>query len=271
MLFFFRMNPRCSLAGLIFCLFCLSAIAQQPAPSGLQGYQDLERWREQQIPAWMNDFGNLERYREADASLKPPGPDEQRIVFMGDSITDGWNLAKYFPGKPYVNRGISGQTTPQMLIRFREDVISLQPKVVVILAGINDLAGNTGPMSLEETEANYASMADLARAHGIAVVLSSVTPTHNYTEKAAIIFPKHPHEKILALNAWLKDYAAKNGDVYLDYFDAMVDDRGMLQRDLALDGLHPNAAGYAIMAPLAQKAIEKALSSSAQSSKAAAQ
>jgi lysophospholipase L1-like esterase len=180
-------------------------------------------------------------------------------VFFGDSITDLWKLDEYFPGKPYINRGIGGQTTSQMLVRFRQDVIDLQPKVVVILAGTNDIAGNTGPMRLEDIEANYASFAELARAHDIRVVLSSVLPVHNYTPSSQDFFAQRSPEKILKLNRWLKDYSAANGVVYLDYFGAVVDDKGLLKRDLADDGLHPNVEGYKLMAPLAQAAIEKAL------------
>jgi len=208
---------------------------------------------------WMNDFADLGRYREANAHLAAPLPGENRVVFMGDSITDAWHLDEYFPGKPYVNRGIGGQTTPQMLIRFRPDVIDLQPKVVVILAGTNDIAGNTGPMRLEDIENNYASMADLARAQGIRVVFSSVIPVNNYTPRAELLFAQRPPEKILELNRWVKDYCAKNGYIYLDYFSAMVDEKGLLKKDLAQDGLHPNPTGYKIMAPLLQAAIEKAL------------
>jgi len=158
-----------------------------------------------------------------------------------------------------VNRGIGGQTTPQMLVRFRQDVIDLQPKVVVILAGTNDIAGNTGPIRNEDIEANFASFAELARAHGIHVVYSSILPVHNYTERSKDFFAQRPQGRILELNSWLKDYCAKNGIVYLDYFLALVDDKGMLKKDLADDGLHPNAAGYKIMAPLAEAAIAKAM------------
>ncbi len=192
--------------------------------------------------------------------MPAPAPNENRVVFFGDSITDIWKLADYFPGKPYINRGIGGQTTPQMLVRFRQDVIDLHPKVVVILAGTNDIAGNTGPMSLQDIEANYASMAELARAHGIAVVFSSVLPVHNYTPAAHDFFAQRSPEKILELNRWLKAYCASNGYVYLDYFNAVVDSKGLLRADLADDGLHPNAAGYKLMAPLAEAAIQKSLS-----------
>jgi lysophospholipase L1-like esterase len=190
-------------------------------------------------------------------------------VFFGDSITDMWKLEDSFPGKPYVNRGISGQTTAQMLIRFRPDVINLHPKLVLILAGTNDIAGNTGPMSLEEIENNYASLAELARAHDIKVIYASVLPVHEYTEEAGDMFIQRPPEKILALNRWLKEYCASSPSsgggkscLYLDYFSAVVDDKGYLKKELADDGLHPNPAGYKIMAPLAQAAIEKALTSS---------
>ena len=212
------------------------------------------------------DWPNLARYREANASLTAAAKDEQRVVFMGDSITDMWALPRFggfFPGKPYIDRGISGQTTPQMLVRFRADVIALQPKVVVILAGTNDLAGNTGPITVEETEGNLASMAELARANGIRVVLASVLPVSNYGHDASgnplDMRTRRPPEKILELNAWIKKYAEDKGHTYLDYFSATVDDHGLLRKELSEDGLHPNAAGYAVMAPLGEKAIESTL------------
>jgi lysophospholipase L1-like esterase len=237
----------------------LFSFAQKPAQAPAQS--GLERYRESRISIFMNDFGELNRYREANAALKRSPEGENRVVFFGDSITDTWKLDEWFPGKPYINRGISGQTTPQMLVRFRQDVIDLQPKVVVILAGTNDIAGNTGPMRIEDIEKNYASMAELAKLHTIRVVFASVLPVHNYTPPSQELFEqRHPHA-ILALNSWLEDYCAANGHVYLDYFEHMVDDRGLMRRELAEDGLHPNKAGYAIMAPLAQAAIDKALAS----------
>lgn len=253
------MLPKVFLVPLAFCL-CFSSLAfsQLPTPDAVKAVRILEEYREKQIPLWMSDFGNLARYRDANAKLELSA-NEQRVIFLGDSITDGWDLAKYFPGTPYVNRGIGGQTTPQMLIRFRPDVINLQPKVLIILAGTNDIAGNTGPMSLGEIEGNLKSMTELAHVHGIRVVLSSVTPVNNYTERSKLFFPLRPPEQILELNRWIKDYAAQNGCTYLDYFSAMVDDKGLLKADLSEDGLHPNDRGYAIMAPLAQKAIEQAL------------
>ncbi len=242
-------------------LLCLSARAQQPAiPS--TGFHGLDRYRASRIAIFTDDFGEIARYRDANARLKAPAAGEKRVVFFGDSITDKWKLEEYFPGKPYINRGISGQTTPQMVVRFREDVIDLQPRVVVILAGTNDIAGNTGPMRLEDIEANYASTAELARVHGIRVVFSSILPVNNYTPQSQDLFAQRSPEKILELNRWLKAYCATNGYVYLDYFSAMVDDKGLLKRDLADDGLHPNAAGYKLMVPLAQGAIENALARS---------
>jgi acyl-CoA thioesterase I len=237
-----------------------SLLAQQPAPSiPSTGFPGLDQYRASRIAIYTDDFGQLSRYREANAALGQPAAGENRVVFFGDSITDMWKLAESFPGKTYVNRGIGGQTTPQMLVRFRQDVIDLHPKVVIILAGTNDIAGNSGPMRNEDIEANYASMAELSRGHGIRVVLASVLPVHNYTDQAKDFFAQRPPARILALNNWLKDYCSKNGIVYLDYFSAMVDDKGLLKKELAEDGLHPNTAGHKIMAPLAEAAIAKAI------------
>jgi lysophospholipase L1-like esterase len=211
----------------------------------------------------MEDWPELNRYRAANAVLPAPAPNEQRVVFMGDSITDGWPLAQAFPGRPYINRGISGQTTPQMLIRFRPDVIALLPRVVVILAGTNDIAGNTGPTTLAAIQDNFVSMCELAQHNGVRVVLASVLPIHDYARFAdgtpLICSQQRPPQQILALNRWLTHYAAQNGHIYLDYFAAMVDEYGMLRANLADDGLHPNANGYAVMAPLAALAIQLAI------------
>jgi lysophospholipase L1-like esterase len=241
-------------------LLFLPALAQQPALSiPSTGFPGLDEYRASRVSIYTDDFGQLARYREADASLAPPAAGESRVIFLGDSITDYWKLPDYFPGKPYLNRGIDGQTTPEMLVRFRQDVIALHPKVLVVLAGTNDIAGVTGPTSNEDIEANYASMAELARAHRVQMVFASVLPVHNYTHDAEESFALRPRERILALNKWLKDYCAKNRFVYLDYFSALVDDHGMLKRDLSDDGLHPTDAGYKIMASLAEKAIQKSL------------
>jgi len=240
-------------------LLSLPALAQQPASSiPSTGFAGLDQYRASRISIYTDDFGQLARYREADRAIAP-ATGEKRVVFLGDSITEYWKLPNYFPGKPYINRGVDGQTTPEMLVRFRQDVIHLHPKVVVILAGTNDIAGVTGPTLNEDIEANYASMAELARAHRIRMVFASVLPVHNYTHDAEESFALRPRARILALNKWLKDYCAKNRLVYLDYFSALVDERGMLQRALADDGLHPTDAGYRIMASLAEKAIRKAL------------
>src|ERR1700745_4047047 len=193
--------------------FATSALAQQPAqPAPPQSHplSSLERYRNSRISIYMNDFGELSRYRDAHAAPPPCGRRQPGVLF-GDSITDMWRLDESFPGKPYVNRGIGGQTTPQMLVRFREDVINLQPKVVVILAGTNDIAGNTGPMTLDEIEANYPSLAELATTHKIRVVFSSVLPVHNYTPQSRELFAQRSPAKILELNHWLKNYFAVNG------------------------------------------------------------
>jgi lysophospholipase L1-like esterase len=247
---------------LAFVLVSLCAVAQQanqPITIPSTGFAGLDKYRASRIAVYTDDYGQLSRYRDANAALKPPAAGENRVVFFGDSITDIWHLDESFPGKPYVNRGIGGQTTSQMLVRFRQDVINLQPKAVVILAGTNDIAGNSGPISNEDIEANLTSIAELARTNKIAVIFSSILPVHNYTPESQDFYAQRPMERILALNRWLKEYCVANNLVYLDYFTAMVDEKGMLKRDLADDGLHPNKAGFAIMAPLAEKAIAKAL------------
>jgi lysophospholipase L1-like esterase len=238
---------------------------QAKPPSDCPGLAEAKARLEAQAK-WLNDWPDLARYRDANAKVVARAEGEQRVVFMGNSITDLWvqpRFGGFFPGKSHIGRGISGQTTPQMLLRFRADVMAVRPVVVVILAGTNDLAGNTGPITLEETEGNLASMAELARANGIRVVLSSVLPVSNYGHdregNPIDVRIKRPPENILELNAWIKKYGAENGHVYLDYFSAMVDEHGLLKKELSEDGLHPNAAGYAVMAPLAEKAIQLAL------------
>jgi lysophospholipase L1-like esterase len=244
----------------VILFFASTTFAQQTAPSiPSTGFPGLDQYRASRIAIYTDDFGELKRYREADAATPAPAAGENRVVFIGDSITDYWKLSDYFPGKPYINRGIDGQTTPQMLVRFRQDVIDLRPKVLVVLAGTNDVAGVTGRTRDEDIEANYESMAELARAHHIGVVFSSLLPVYNYTEEWKESFALRPRERILAVNRWLKNYSAGNTLVYLDYFSALVDDKGMMQRALSDDGLHPNAAGYKIMAPLAEKAIAQAV------------
>lgn len=237
-----------------------AAACQQAAPAiPPTGFAGLDQYRARRIAIFTDDFGQLARYHDANAALAAPAASENRVIFFGDSITDLWHLDQYFPGKPYINRGIGGQTTPQMLVRFRQDVIDLHPKVVIVLAGTNDIAGNTGPMRNEDIEANFASFAELARAHDIRVVFASVLPVHNYTDKAKDFFAQRPPVRINDLNAWLKKYCAENHILYLDYFSALVDDKGLLKKKLAEDGLHPNDAGYKIMVPLAEAAIAKAM------------
>jgi lysophospholipase L1-like esterase len=245
--------------SLTICVSAFGQAAQQEPNYLADSIRSLDHYRETMIPIYMNDFGQLGRYREANAGLGAPRAGERRVIFFGDSITDAWHLDEYFPGKGYINRGISGQTTSQMLVRFHQDVVNLQPAAVVILAGTNDIAGNTGPISIEDIEANYAAIAEVARAHGIKVVFSSVMPVHDYTPQSQNFFAQRDPAKILALNAWLKDYSATNSLIYLDYFAAMVDEHGLLRKDLAADGLHPNDAGYKIMAPLAETAVQQAL------------
>lgn len=204
------------------------------------------------------DWANQNKYAKENAATPPPSKGENRVVFIGNSITEGWKTKHpaFFTTNPYINRGISGQTSPQMLLRFRTDVIRLQPKVVVILAGTNDIAGNTGPSTLEMIEDNIASMTELALANNIKVVLSSVLPVYDYPWKKGL----EPANKIIALNTWIKTYCSKKHIVYLDYFSSMVDGRNGLKSELTSDGVHPTLAGYLIMEPLVKKAIQQALS-----------
>ena len=204
-----------------------------------------------------DDWAGLRRYQAANAALAAPAAGEQRVVFYGNSITDAWAsfFPSMFPRKPYIGRGISAQTTPQMLVRFHQDVVALRPRVVVILAGTNDIAGNTGPSTLEMIEDNLSAMTEIAKQHGIRVVLSSVLPVFDYPWRAGL----EPAPKIVALNAWMRRYASEVGETYLDYHGAMTDERGGLPAAISADGVHPNAAGYGIMAPLAEAAIGRAL------------
>ncbi len=237
----------------------LSAVAfAQAAPPNAADDAVKVRTALERAQATLRDWPNLARYREDNSKFTTPAAEELRVVFMGDSITDAWGrkYSQFFPGKPYVNRGISGQTTPQMLIRFRPDVLALRPKVVVILAGTNDIAGNTGPMSLGEIEGNLMSMAELARANGVRVVMASLLPVCDYIRPQT---ERRPPDQIVALNKWIREYATTHGAVYLDYYSATIDDQKMFKKELTYDGLHPNDAGYAVMAPLAEKAIAQAL------------
>lgn len=249
-----RTSPSTTTAGLS-AGACPAAASWAPAPpmrsDSLSDYQRSVDTRNR------NDWAFLARYRDANAALGAPKPGETRVVFMGNSITDAWakSFPAMFPGKSYVGRGISGQTTPQMLVRFRQDVVALQPKVVVILAGINDIAGNTGPSTQAMIADNLMSMTEIAKANGIRVVLSSVLPAYDFPWRPGI----GPAPKVVALNAWIKCYAAQAGAVYLDYYSKLADARGGLSPEMASDGVHPTEAGYRIMAPLAEAAIQQAL------------
>jgi lysophospholipase L1-like esterase len=211
----------------------------------------------QRLADQLGDWNMLGQFYAANEDLRKQPADPHRVVFMGDSITIGWHLDQSFPGKPYVNRGISGQTTPQMLVRMFPDVIDLQPAAVIILAGTNDIARNTGPVTMTMIEENLQAMTELAQAHGIKVILCSVTPIADYGRVR--MSEGHPPADILKLNAWLKDYTARAHATYADYFAALVDDQGMLKPGISGDGLHPNADGYKLMAPVAEAAIAKAL------------
>lgn len=244
-------------AALVLTAACSTAWAQLA-----QNYQPVHAsccllFQARHLTTELSDWNQLGRYYQDDLRLEaepaPPG----RVVFLGDSITDIWNLAQFFPGKPYVNRGISGQTTPQMLVRMMPDVIDLHPAAVIILAGTNDIAQNTGPETPRMIEENFQAMVQLAQLHGIRVILCSLTPVSDYMPHPQT--KDRPPADILQLNAWLKQYAAKVHAVYADYYSAVVDSHGMFRNGDSIDGLHPNAKGFALLAPVAEAAIQKAL------------
>jgi lysophospholipase L1-like esterase len=225
-------------AAAVLCILCGIAAAQQD-PGALHKL--------------LTDWAGLTRYGSDDAEVRPPKAGENRVVFLGDQITENWQ--PFFPGKPYFNRGIAGQTTPQMLVRFRQDVINLKPRVVIIQAGTNDLASVTGPSTEGTMADNFMSMVELAKANGIRVVLASVTPVCDCVRKQTGL---RPQGKISSLNGWIKRYAASTGSVYLNYYSSLADGRDF-KKDLTIDGLLPNEAGYRVMAPLAEQAISEAL------------
>jgi lysophospholipase L1-like esterase len=246
-------------------IFSVLTSAQTPAQSGAVTANpgqptptpdQIARQRAQQEQL-ANDWPNLARYREANQRLPPASTSEPRVVFMGDSITELWDRdsGKFFASKGYLGRGIGGQTTPQMLVRFQQDVVALKPKVVVINAGTNDIAGNTGPSSLEMIEDNLKSMTQIAATNGIRVVLASVTPAYDYPWKRGL----EPADKVVSLNSWMKDYCTRTGCIYADYFTPMSDEKYGMKEGLSRDGIHPTPAGYAIMAPIAKRAIAQAL------------
>jgi lysophospholipase L1-like esterase len=225
--------------------------------------KDWGKWlgpfRAKLTPSLMRDFGEQYLYAPADAQLAAPSPGEPRVVFLGDSITDRWPIAQSFPGRDYVNRGIGSQVTAQLVLRFHPDVIALKPRVVVLLAGVNDVQGFMQEATQAQIQANFEAMDEMAHAHGVAVVFGSILPVNNYKPDAStVVAERHPDE-LRALNQWLKAYAAAHGDQYADYYSAMADAHGLMRADLTHDGIHPNAMGYAIMTPIAQAAISRAL------------
>ena len=201
----------------------------------------------------LQDWNQLSHYYEDNQRLESQAPQQGRVVFLGDSITFAWDLSKFFPGRPYVNRGINGQTTQQMLVRMFPDVIDLQPAAVIILAGINDIGRHTGPETAKMVEENLQAMTDLAQKHGIKVILCSVTPVRG--NWASIM----PPADILKLNEWMKQYVVQAHIEFVDYYSSLVDSQGMLKEELTNDGVHPTVKGQAFMAPLAEAAIEKTL------------
>ena len=236
-------------------ILSFSIVASAQDQSSANESPEAMRQQVERMQRRLQDWPQLNRYKEANAKVPASDKGESRVVFMGDSITDGWKLDEYFPGKPYINRGISGQTTPQMLIRFRPDVVALKPRAVLILAGTNDIAGNTGPSTLEMIEDNIKSMTEIARANHIRVVLCSVLPALSYKWKPDV----HPAQTIVSLNAWLRAYARRTGEQYVDFHSAMRDSADGLRVELGLNSVHPNEAGYRVMAPLVERAIARAM------------
>jgi lysophospholipase L1-like esterase len=228
-----------------------SGAVQAPQPSAVATQQQADALEKR-----LADWAQLSYYRDANAAVPRLAEGEQRVVFYGASIVQFWKTrGAFFPRRPYIDRGISGQTTAQMLVRFRQDVIDLHPRAVVILGGTNDVAGNMGRMTPEMTEGNWQSMAELAKANGIAVIFATITPSTDFPWRRGL----KPAEKIRALNAWLKDYCASHGVTYLDVYSVLTDEAGGMKEGLSLDGVHPNAKGYALMEPLTQAAIDRAL------------
>jgi len=263
-LFIRKLMLSARICGICVPLLCVSVplwllcfcLVQAQTPDPAKTIAELERELTAHVRL-LSDWGGLTRYGSENAELGPPAPDVDRVVFLGDEITELWGggRAKFFPGKQYLNRGISHQTTPQLLVRFRQDVISLKPKVVVIQAGSSDLAGYAGPATEGTISENFMSMTELAKVHGIRVVLASLTPVCDCFKN---LTARRPPGKIIGLNAWLKDYAARSGSVYLDYYSALAEGRAM-KKELTVDGLIPNDAGYELMTPLAEQAIAQAL------------
>ncbi|SEM75471.1 Lysophospholipase L1 [Sphingomonas gellani] len=257
-----------ALTGLCTQIACAADMASEPvfqSSPERRTVQDkdwgpwLGPFRAKLVPSLMQDFGERYLYAPANQALAAPKPGERRVVFLGDSITDRWDLARSFPGKPYINRGIGSQVTAQMVLRFRQDVIGLHPAAVVILAGVNDVQGFLQKETAGSIEQNYEAMADMADRHGIKVVFASLLPINNYSDQAKDVLNERDPAELRALNAWLRRFCAERGYVYADYYSALVDGTGLLQRDMTVDGIHPLRAGYARMAPIAEAAIRRAL------------
>lgn len=236
-----------------------SSPERRVAPDAREWAAGLGAFPAKLIPVMMQDFGERYLYRDANRALPPPRAGEQRVVFMGDSITDGWNLAQAFPGRPYVNRGVGAQVTAQMLVRFRQDVVALRPRAVVILAGTNDVPGTLQQETPETIVENITAMTDIARANGIAVVLCALLPVNNYTANARTMLEGRPPAVLRDVNRRLRALATERGYAFADYDAGLRDDRGLLTAELTGDGLHPNAAGYARMAPIVGAAIDRTL------------
>ena len=207
----------------------------------------------------LEDFGEQYLYAPLNAALPPPAPDEKRVVFIGDSITDKWDLTRFFPGKPYVTRGIGGQVTAQMVVRFHADVVALHPAAVVILGGVNDTQGAFQMPTEAEIEMNYAAMAEMATANGIAPVFTAILPVNNYTDNAKTVLEDRKPDELNRLNAWLAAYCAEHHYGFIDYGPLLRDDKGLMRADMTSDGIHPNDDAYDLMAPVAEQAIEDAV------------
>ncbi|MEH3123525.1 MAG: GDSL-type esterase/lipase family protein [Sphingomonas phyllosphaerae] len=262
-------RSKMGLSAAAFLTLIAPVYAEAPAPyqssadRRVMAERDWGPWlgpfRARLVPSLMRDFGERYLYQPANRLLGPPLRDERRVVFLGDSITDRWDLTRSFPRRPYVNRGIGSQVTAQMLLRFHQDVIALQPEAVVILAGVNDVQGFLQQEAPEQIETNWEAMADLADAHGVKVVFGSLLPVNDYTPSARNVVRERKPATLRALNDWLRSFCERRGYAYADYYAALVDRNGLLDARYTDDGVHPLAAGYARMAPVAEQAIAAAL------------
>lgn len=236
-----------------------SSPPRQPAVGGKDWGQWLGPWRAGIGAKMLEDFGEQYIYAPLDAALPPPSADAPRVVFLGDSITDKWNLAAYFPGKSYVNRGIGGQVTPQMVVRFHADVVALKPAAVVILGGVNDVQGVLQVEDETRIEANYAAMAEMAEGNGIKPIFTAILPVNNYAEAARSVLDERKPAELGRINAWLKAYCDAHGYGFIDYGPVLRDAQGLMRADYSTDGVHPTPSAYTVMAPIAEKEIERVL------------